>query len=273
MQRNLRDRLGRDRLGRDRTAAVAGAAISYSPFLLRQLYRSVFSAYRPTVVVLVLDASDIGDDVMYARENLGTADTLRFDLPDEAPKRFYCATHRVAEPFLDAVGRALAYPYNTFFRPGRSSYDYYDFDLVVGGEVEKNRYFIYRHPLDETRPFFDATLSIIDDIARDVKNDGAHFLLAVAPRYHHWSDRECPGNWEVRQYQYTGREEHEFVYIRYFEEAAPRLDYDVLDLLPPFQSTDRFPLVLADDPHWNDAGHEFVAGLLCDYLAERGWVE
>jgi hypothetical protein len=268
MQRTLRERFGDDQV-----AVLAGAAISYSPYLYRQLYRSVFSKYRPTVVMLVLDASDVGDDVQYERENVGSADSLRFDLPDEAPRRAYVAVYRIAEPLLDAIGYHLAYPYDTFFRPGVSSYDYYDFELRVGESIEKNRFFIYRHPPEVTRAYFDATLATINDIAREVRADGARFVLVVAPRYHHWSERECPGNWEVRQYQYTGREEFVDEYIHYFDAKAPALDYSVLGLLPAFRSTDRFPLVFATDPHWNDAGHAFVADVLCEYLARQEWVQ
>jgi len=268
MQRTLRERFGQDRV-----AVLAGAAISYSPFLYRQLYHSVFSKYRPTAVMLVLDASDIGDDVKYARENTGTPDSLHFDLPDETLGHRYLAVYRIAEPLLKLIGRNLAYPYNTWFRPHIASYDYYDFTLTVGGTAEKNRYFIYRHPLKDTRPYFDATLATINAIAAEVRRDGAHFVLVVAPRYHQWSDRECPGNWEVRQWQYTGHEPYVDTYTNYFAAAADTLDYDVYSLLPAFRSTRRFPLVFATDPHWNDAGHAFVAGLLDDYLIDHRWVK
>jgi len=263
----------RARYGRDDVAVLAGAAISYSPLLFQRLYREVFSKYRPAVVFLVLDTSDVGDDIFYGTENVGTDSVPRFDLPDEKPNPHYLAVHQLARPLLERIGFNLMYPYYTFFRPNISRYDYYDFQLEIGGVVERNRFFIYRHPLSETRPYFDKTLSYINRIANDVRRDGARFVLVVPPRYSQWSDRECPGNWEIRQYQYTKDDPYELEFIRYFREAAPHLDYPVLDLLPAFQETDRFPLVFHDDPHWNDNGHDFVAGLLDDYLVERGWLK
>jgi hypothetical protein len=260
MQSRLRERTGDD------VGVLAGAAISYSPLLLRQLYRSLYRHYRPTKVLLVLDASDIGDDLQYARENVGGDAELRFDFPDEKPKRFHLAIHQLARPVFDWIGHNLMYPYYTFIHSGTFNYDYYDFELRIGEMVEKNRFFIYRHPLDDTRVYFESTLSIVSDIAREAAADGASFALVVAPRHHHWSDRECPENWEIKQYKYTPDDPYEFEYLRFFREAASRVDYDVVDLSPAFERTDRYPLVFVNDPHWNDDGHDFVAGLLADYL-------
>jgi hypothetical protein len=224
------------------------------------------------VVLLMLDASDIGDDIQYAAENVGSEETLRFDLPDERPRRIYFGVHQIALPFFQWVGRNLTYPYYTFIHSGTFNYDYYDFEVRVGDVAEKNRFFIYRHPLEDTRIYFDATLAAIDDIARDVLADGAHFALVVAPRHHHWSERECPDNWEMKQYQYTLNDPYEHEYLRYFVEAEQAVDFDILHLFPAFSATDRFPLVFTNDPHWNDAGHDFVGGLLCEYLLDTGLV-
>jgi hypothetical protein len=270
MLASVMERKLRERLGRDDVAVITGANISYSPVLLRKRYREVYRHYRPTVVLLALDASDIGDDIKYLRENVG-GDTLRWNFLDERPARFFLAVHQLARPLLARLGHNLMYPYNTFFRPGRSSYDYYEFTLEVDGVAEKNRFFIYRHPLESTRPFFDATKDVVDGIAAEVRGDGARFALVVTPRYHHWSDRESPNNWEVRQYQYTYDDPHEFAYLDYFEGAASSSPYPVVQLLPAFEGTDRFPLVFASDPHWNRSGHDVVGDFLTEFLVERGW--
>lgn len=266
LERKLRERLGRDDI-----AVVAGAAISYSPLLLRKRYREVYRRYRPTVALMVLDVSDIGDDYKYAGENVD-GDTLSWDFPDEKPARFYLAIHQLSRPFLDWVKGRLLYPYYTFIRPDILEYNYYDFQVEVEGKVERNRFFIYRHPLSATRPYFDATLANVTRLAGEAKADSADFALVVAPRYNHWSERESPDNWEVRQYKYGLNDPYEFAYLDYFDAARDTLDYDVFSLYPAFKKTDRFPLVFKNDPHWNDAGADFVAGLLCDFLIDQGWV-
>lgn len=266
LERKLRERLGRDDI-----AVVPGAAISYSPLLLAKRYREVYRRYRPTVALMVLDVSDIGDDYKYEGENVD-GDTLRWDFPNEKPARFYLAVHQLARPLLDWVKERLLYPYYTFFRPDILEYNYYDFRVEIDGTVEKNRFFIYRHPLSSTRPYFDATLHNVDRLAGEAAADSADFALVVSPRYNHWSDRESPGNWEVRQYKYGLDDPYEFAYLDYFDAARDTLDYPVFSLYPAFEKTDRFPLVFANDPHWNDNGADFVAGLLCDFLIDHGWV-
>jgi hypothetical protein len=258
----------REQLGSDDVAVITGANISYSPLLLERRYLEVYRRYRPTAVLLVLDASDIGDDIMYRRESDDGRGT-HWDFPDERPSP-YLAAYQLARPFLEWIGDNLAYPYYTFIHSGTFNYDYYDFELEVEGQAEKNRFFIYRHPLEATRQWFDSTLANVDAIADSVRSDGAGFTLVVAPRYNHWSDRECPDNWEVKQYKYGIDDPYESAYLDYFREAAGRVDYDVVPLLPAFEKAQEFPLVFRNDPHWNDAGHALVGRALADYLAGSG---
>jgi len=266
------ERTLRERLRRDNIAVMGASAISYSPLLLQQLYRYKVAAYEPGVVMLLLDVTDVGDDLMYEREAIRDGDEIRFSLPDERKRRFYSAVYQALRPLLERLGKDFAYPYYTFLSPGRASYDYYNFDLEVGGVIEKNRYFVYRHPLAETRMYFDRMMRNVDRIAQGVKENGGTFVLVVTPRYHHWNDHECPDNWEIRQYQYTVSDPYEFEYLRFFEEVKDSLDYEVLNLLPAFQQTEESPLVFRADPHWNPAGHAFVGRLLADHLLERGIV-
>jgi len=252
-------------------AVLNAGVISYSPILEKQMYERLVSSYRPTVVVLLLDASDIGDDLQYEREAL-SSDPLAFDLPDESRPRRYSALGQLTEPFFSRVWDNLSYPYYSLVHSGTFDYSYYDFVLDIDGGKERNRFFIYRHSLKHTRVHFERTLGYINALAKRVKADGAQFVLAVTPRYHHWSDRECPDNWEVKQRKYQLNDAHEFVYIRFFEEVAQQVDYPVLNLLPFFEDADRNPLVFSEDPHWNASGHELVGEILAAYLAGSGWI-
>ena len=57
--------------------------------------------------------------------------------------------------------------------------------------------------------------------------------------------------------------------FRYFEERAATADFDVRSLLPDFQACQQFPLVFDSDPHWNRAGHQFVAETLAKLLVDE----
>ncbi|MDH3198950.1 MAG: hypothetical protein OEO21_12005, partial [Candidatus Krumholzibacteria bacterium] len=264
LERELRERMG----GED-VAVLNAGVVSYSPLLERQQYRGIVRRYRPTLVLLMLDASDIGDDIRYAREVVPGEAPLHFDFPDQSAPRVHLAVYELARPVLGEIGRNLRYLYVQIVHGGSVEYDYYDFEVTVGGQVDRNRFFIYRHPLAQTRPFFETTLALIADIAADVEADGAAFLLVVLPRYHMWGGRECPDNWEIAQGAYTTDDPHQFEFVRFFAEAGEGAGLDVFNLLPSFEATDRFPLVFPNDPHWNENGHAFVAEELSAYLLER----
>lgn len=261
VEQKLRAQLGQKDIG-----VLNAGVVSYSPLLEERLFRNVIAAYKPTVVMLLLDVSDIGDDVGYEKEIDSSRVELPFDLVEKKRDKVYSAIYQVARPFLVYVWDTLAYPYYALVHSHTFNYDYYDFDLTVGGTVEKNRYFIFRHPLEVTRPFFEKTLGHINEIAKEVRSAGGYFVLVVTPRHQQWSDRECPGNWEMRKYEYSLHDPYKYEYFRFFREAENEVNFDIYQPLPAFQHTEEFPLVFDNDPHWNKKGHAFVGGLLADYL-------
>jgi hypothetical protein len=165
-------------------------------------------------------------------------------------------------------GSALAYP---FRRSGKQEYDYYRFRLRVGGILETDRFFIFRHPLEETRGYFAKTLANIDAVAREAERMNARFVLAVSPRFQHWNPAEAPDNWE--KIDYDVEEPYRFEYFRFFEEARARVGYPIVNLLPAFQATHEFPLLFRNDPHWNERGNAFAARVLVDDLVGAGLVQ
>ena len=75
---------------------------------------------------------------------------------------------------------------------------------------------------------------------------GGEFLLIVTPRFHHWNTAECPENAEADHYALD--EPYQYEYFRFFEEEQTEAGFEIVSLLPAFQKTDRYPLVLRDDP-------------------------
>ena len=100
-----------------------------------------------------------------------------------------------------------------------------------------------------------------------VAADSARFLFVLAPRYHHWNTTECPHNWE--RVEYSNDEPYQFAFLDYFAREAAA-DMPVLELLPAFKAANRAKLVFADDPHWNEHGNAFVAGLLARRIVDDG---
>jgi hypothetical protein len=252
------------RAASDETVAVLNAGIvSYSPFLHKVLFEKKLVEYRPTLVVLFLDATDIGDDHAYMSTAERAEASWIFPFEEGEPVRYRGALGELIRPHGRRLMSALDYPFQLAgYQLFPKSPDYYDFEIEIGTVLEKNRYFIYRHPLDVTRPLFERTLRNIDEIAARASQLGAGFALAITPRYHHWNVAECPDNWEKDEYGLA--EPYQFEFFRFFDEV--RREYPIINLLPDFRATDQYPLVFADDPHWNAAGHAFVADTVTRHL-------
>jgi hypothetical protein len=253
-------------------AVLNAGVISYSPFLENLLYRGIVKQYKPNLVILFLDVSDIGDDYRYAQEVKTDGPRPYFGWEDYRGASHYGVIVELLRRqhfFWDA----LTFPVTLAARiwngpePPKKEYDYYKFYLKIGDSIERNRYFIYRHPLEQTHSYFDATLRNIENVRNAVRASGADFLLVLIPRFTHWNPKECPANWERNAY--SRNEPYQFEFFRFFDQEKGRVDFPIFNLLPAFQETKEFPLVLHGDPHWNERGHAFVAKTLAEYLTTR----
>jgi len=267
------ERILRKETGNDDVAVISGSIVSYSPLLSRQIFRHRLKAYKPTVVMQILDATDIGDDFNYSRQIATDGEDVRFKLPDGKAPLVNSRIYNLASPFLGPVMDGLTYPYNKLMSIAGREDEYYTFNLEIDGVAEWNRFFIFRHPLEKTRPYFERTFANIRGLAADVAAAGATYVLVVTPRYQHWSKRECAENRERDNGYYKEGEPYEFEYFRFFDEMREEVDFDIYNMLPVFQQTDEFPLVFIADPHWNENGHRFVGERLSDYLVEHELVE
>jgi len=258
--------------GGGEVAVLNTGVISYSPYLERAVFRQVASAYKPTTTILFVDVNDIGDDYEYERENISpNKDDPRFDVPDQPRRKGFCehsALCKAAKP----LWAKLWLPFSTLEKVwgfGREDYDYYRFEVVVGGKVEKDRFFILRHPLEQTRPYFERTLANVEALAKEVEATGSSFQMVAMPRYFHWNDAECPRNWEG--FRYKVDEPYENEYLRFWDEAATRVPFPIWGLVEEFRAHRGGPLVFEQDPHWNEAGHLLAAQTVARRLLAEGW--
>jgi hypothetical protein len=250
-------------------AVLNAGVISYSPLLERLQVADVLAGYRPTLVLMLLDATDIGDDFIYAQKAERGASPPVFPLEGETQVRHYGAVHELTRPALRWMGERLFYPIELLraasgHAPALGP-NYYLSYVTFEGQQE-NRFFIYRHPLERTAPYFEETYRHIEAAAAASQAAGARFVLVVSPRYHHWNPRECPYDWQRGAYRID--EPYQFELFRFFEQKRVSAPFPILDLLPAFRGTREFPLVFPNDPHWNPQGHAFVARTLADYLIQ-----
>lgn len=252
-------------------AVLNTGVISYSPLLARAAFNQVAKNYRPTTTLLFVDVNDIGDDWQYARENVSTdPDSPRWDVPERPQRKGLCeysALCKAARP----LHSKLLLPFATLAKllGATQDYDYYRFEVEIGGRLEKDRFFILRHPLESTRPYFEGTLANIEALSRDVEAAGSRFAVVVMPRYFHWNDAESPRNWEAFRYRVDEPFENE--YLRFFEEAARREPFPIWGLVEEFRAWRGGPLVFEQDPHWNEAGNSLAARAVASRLASAAW--
>ena len=249
-------------------AVLNAGMISYSPFLERILLETQLKTWQPDLVILTLDATDFGDDIQYALDydpagNPPFPRKAFLNLLDSGPALtdHSAVIQRLYFPFLFLRG-FLTHP----ILMATADISPSALEIEIGTTIERNNFFIYRHPLAATETYLRETLGNIQQVAQVAESAGARFLLVVAPRFHHWNPKECPNNWEADQYELD--EPFQYEYLRFFEEVQAEVDFPILNLLTAFESSDHFPLVFDDDPHWNAAGHDLVARAIAEELAK-----
>jgi hypothetical protein len=265
----------------DRSVGVLGAGLmSYSPVIERQVLADVAVHYQPQVTIVCLDVTDIGDDHKYTNESTGPPGDLHFSYP-----RFL--TEPSPRPWLDPMtlqvlrASRLGYPFEWLFSgggegwtgPAGRRHKYYKFEVRIGDTLERNRFFILRHPIDDTRVYFENTFAHLQAMRDLCRRSGSKFFLVLLPRPFHWSREEARDDWERLNGYYTGEEPHRNVFLEFFEERGRQEGMNVLNLQPVFQASGVFPLCFANDAHYNENGCQVAAAGILEYLRKHGFVE
>lgn len=254
----------RARGGGEDLAVLNAGVTSHSPFVERLHLEQTVLSYRPQLVVMVLDATDIGDDLWYstiaqtdgAFPHFGPTSPWRGEARELVDHSALLSRISLPVRFLRAL---LLHPLEVGANDPLSR-----LHLDIDGREENNRFFIYRHPLSKTERYFQSTWNNIAAAAEAAAKSGARFLLVVAPRFQHWNPKECPGNWERKEYSL--HEPFQDEYLRFFEAPERPKTFPVLGLIDAFRAEKRAPLIFQNDPHWNARGHQVVARAIVDYL-------
>jgi hypothetical protein len=211
--------------------------ISSSPYLSLRLLRDIGKAYKPDLVIEVVDMTDFWDDTFYRRavEHRGFFKVARW-MPATAL-------------LLGKWGREV-------IRNERYS-------QTLWG-VPWQRYFAMERPLEQTRPYLDALVGNLDETEHFVSQElQVPFAVFVMPRSVQYSERETPDD---HSGEYTRLGPYSQEPFRYFAEIAPRKAYPVISLLDDFRKTTAFPLTFEHDPHHTSLGNRESARFLWQHL-------
>ena len=243
-----------------RIAALNAGWVSSSPLLSLRLLQDIGPRYKPDLVVYTLDMTDFHDDLRY-EINLRKQGDFRIDSTK-------LITHLLKKLFPDLAGSQ-----GEDILPGRLRLKTpVNSDHGIDFELPDDRFFITGQPLEDTKPLIErGVIKYLEGINDFVtRNLNGRMVLVLVPRAYQYSSRESPDNWERANYQTLGP--YCLEPFRYFQEYGDILPYPVIDLLPDFQYTELFPLFFTDDPHWNEEGAKFVAGLILENLEEKSLI-
>ncbi len=258
----------REMTGGDDIAVLNAGIVSSSPILAHEVFLGIVAAYDPQVVILLLDATDIGDDITYGRRRRVDGDQTVFDVPRDRPRPDVGRVLTIASP----LGNLLGYPaFLAMKHLAGEPFSYYRFELPLDHGVERSRFFIFKYPRAVTERYFAATLANVRRLADAVQTRGMTFGLVINPRFHFWDAQACPHNWEAKEY--NRRDPYIMEYVRFFEEARPRVDFPVYSLLEALHAWRGGPLLITCDPHWNELGSDVAATAIARWLgtAVLGW--
>ena len=252
----------REMTGRGDVAVLNAGIVSSSPILAHEVFQGIVASYDPHIVLLLLDATDIGDDITYERRRRVEGNEVVFDVPDEPSRLDVGRVLTIAAPLAHAAASPVRWAWTQL--TGRRPFSYYQFELQLDHGVERSRFFIFRYPRAVTDRYFGATLANVRRLADAVRRRGMAFGLVVNPRHHLWDAQNCPDSWEAKEY--SSSDPYIMEYVRFFDEASAGVDFPILSLLEPLRAWQGAPLLIACDPHWNEVGSDVAAEAIARWL-------
>jgi hypothetical protein len=242
-------------------AVLNSGLVSYSPLIEKRQLDLLIRKYQPTIVLQLFDPSDIGDDIAYGRTLHSENGRERFSLDG------VCRTGPALSDHLALVQRVPLTDL-LFFRPGTLLRHLKESNRPLF-EGDPHWSFIFKHPLERTRPFFEKSWSYVRATADAAEDMGAHYAFIVSPRYQHWDTEECPDDPLANLYK---NQPYEDSYFEFFAAVEANATFPIWSLREAFASSTVRPLVFRHDSHWNHQGHALVAETLGDLLRKIEWL-
>jgi hypothetical protein len=208
---------------------------SSSPYLSLRLLKDKGAAYKPDLVIFLLDVTDFKDDFFY-RNVLEKRGAYKFIVEHPLLAHFPRQIARTTDGFTHWQESWLGYP------------DY-------------SNYFLFHQSYEKSLPFFDNTYGILQQMNLYVTTVlHARFIVIVPPRHWQYTDKESLRSWE--RHNYTPMGEYVLNNYRYLDEKSKTAPFPIISLLEDFKTTTIFPTTFEKDSHWNPEGAKLAAELI-----------
>jgi len=215
---------------------------SSSPILDLRLLKDVGAKYKPDYVLLLLDMSDIHDEIKYRH-------------------------------FIDKRGIYRAYDFIpvwvlTFRKIMERMNLQGTWHERIFGYPEK-RYFHSHRPLDQSIEKFAPITESLDQLKSYCEEElGVPFICFILPRGYQYDARESPECWERDAYTPMGPHVREP--LKYFDQLATERDYPIIGLLPAFEDCKEYPTCFVKDMHYNPTGARIAAQAIYEHCKQLG---
>lgn len=205
---------------------------SSSPYLSLRLLEDLGEAYKPDLVIFLLDLTDFKDDWFY-----------KHIIHKKGHYKFL-----VEHPYLGNITRMIA----------RKTDAYTGWYQQLVGFPDRNTYFTVHQPYEKSEAFFNNVYdSLLEMHTFTTETLNAPLIVFSAPRHWQYTDKESPNSWEAHTFEIQGPYVlNNFVWL---DKAATEAPFPMISLLPDFQQTTVFPTTFDTDSHWNKNGAQVAA--------------
>lgn len=214
---------------------------SSSPYLSLRLLKDLGAAYKPDMIIFLLDLTDFKDDWFY-----------KHILHRQGNYRFL-----VEHPYLGYIARTVA----------RKTDAYTGWYQQLMGFPDWSTYFTVHQPYEASKPFFDNVYqSLLEMHTFSQQTLGVPLYVFSAPRHWQYTDKESPDSWEAHAFEIQGPYAlNNFIWL---EETARTAPFPMISLLQDFRETTVFPTTFQDDSHWNREGAGVAAAAIFEHCQQ-----
>jgi len=250
---------------------INAGATSYSPTLEYLLLKNKGLSYKPDVVILNLDMSDIQDDYKYNLERVAKFDQDGNLVRVSGIKGPTTLLYKIRNKMQ--INRFIADKVSLIdSRFATKNTKKETQNAIPQGDPKTDRYAILRDmPVQDETEHWERTFHYISLINELCKNNDITFILTLYP----YGVQVSADEWSLGRhlFGFSSHTVHSDAPQQKVKQFAEENGIMYVEMLDSFQESDTFPLYFAYDGHINREGHKLAADVLFNTLVQEDIIE
>lgn len=256
--------------GSGRYEVINCGVVSYTPLLEYLLLKKYIGFFKPDMVILAFDMSDLLQE--YAYRKIASYDETGDVVAVDGYSEYNMRRSSLYVKALIWMRKSMFVTSAIIEILGSASGNDEVADVTVAGAVEQENRMLLIHTLDAPQPEEVSEMyGMVEDSIRRAKKlcdvHGCEFILSVYPWGHQVNDRD----WLPGRYDFIPHGTR--ISDRTVEELRALADQNgigFLDVFPAFRGYNGAePLYFKNDPHWTPAGQRLMAESLARFIEEE----